>query len=267
MKSVEVDGVTWQVATEGEEGPALLLVHGFPLSHEMWIHQLEGLQEAARVIAPDLPGFGASSPPVGAAPTMESFADGLARLLDVLQVDQPVVFCGLSMGGYIGWQFWRRHRERLAAMICCDTRAAEDTPEVARGREMMAATVRANGAEGVAEGMIPKLFAKAAVNARTVAVKNTERVIQATLAKSIASGQLAMATRVDATEWLPEIALPTLLVVGDEDGITTPAEMRDMAAVMPNAEFIELAEAGHMAPLEQPDAFNERVREFLGKLS
>lgn len=263
-KTVSVNGNDWHVATSGESGPVILLVHGFPLDHTMWNHQLEGLSDAARLIAPDLPGFG-NSPPAAEPFSMELAADGLAGLLDAMQIDTQVVFCGLSMGGYIGWQFWRRHRAKLAGMICCDTRSAADEPEVARGREMMAARVRSEGTSSVAAAMVPKLFASEAATSNSVAVRETAAVISATDAEAIATGQEAMAVRVDATAWLPAIDCRTLVVVGAEDAITSPAEMREMSGRIPNAEFCELHGAGHMSPLERPDAFNERVREFFSQ--
>lgn len=261
-KTISADGTRWRVAMNGRAGPVLLLVHGFPLDHTMWRHQLAGLSDVAQIIAPDLPGYGKSES--GSRPfSMENAADGLVRMLDALKVESPVIYCGLSMGGYIGWQFWQRHRERLAGLICCDTRAAADPTEVGRGREMMAARVRKEGNDFVAPAMIPKLFAADAVAAGSEAVNETSSVISATSAETIAQGQLAMAARVDATEWLPEIECPMLLVVGAEDAITTPTEMCGMADRITGANYCELASAGHMAPLEQPDAFNQHVREFI----
>lgn len=261
-KTIAVNGSRWQVATSGSEGPVLLLIHGFPLDHTMWRHQLTGLSDVAQVIAPDLPGYGKSES-TSSPFSMEGAADGLAQLLDAMNVESPVIYCGLSMGGYIGWQFWQRHRERLAGLICCDTRAAGDPPEVARGRELMAARVRNEGNDFVAPAMIPKLFAADTVAAGSAAVDETMSVISATTAETIALGQLAMAQRVDATAWLTEIVCPTLLVVGAEDVITTPTEMQGMAEQLSDAHFHELAVAGHMAPLEQPEAFNQIVRDFL----
>ncbi len=259
---VEVQGERWQVATAGKEGPILLLVHGFPLDHQMWKHQLAGLSSSARLIAPDLSGFGKSESN-GTQFSMGSLADQLDSLLNQMQVEQPVIYCGLSMGGYIGWQFWHQHRDRLSAMIMCDTRAAADSPEVARGREMMAARVREEGNQFVAPSMVPKLFAPSTIDAATEVVRETEQVINSTSAEAIAKGQLAMAARSDATGWLAKIDLPTLFVVGTEDAITPAAEMMLVANTVPNSQLCELPHAGHMSPLEQPEAFNSRVIAFL----
>ena len=114
-KQISVGQTSLNVVDVGN-GPALLLVHGFPLSHVMWKFQVEELSSRFRVIVPDLPGFGSS--PAGETPmSMRSLADSLASLLDAMDVVEPFAYCGLSMGGYVGWQFWRHHGERLSHLI------------------------------------------------------------------------------------------------------------------------------------------------------
>ena len=148
-------------------GPALLFVHGFPLDHTMWRAQLDHFAADFHVIAPDLRGFGASSPgPDVGSVSMEQFADDCARLLDALGVQTEVTFCGLSMGGYVAWQFARKYPQRLARLVLCDTRAAADTPAAAETRFKMAEHVLAAGTEIVARAMLPKMFAPATL-ART----------------------------------------------------------------------------------------------------
>ena len=138
-------------------GMPLLLVHGFPLDHSMWNAQIEALGRQWRAIAPDLRGFGASQVTPGTG-SMEQMADDLAALLDTLQVTEPVVLIGLSMGGYVAFQFLRRHAHRLRALVLCDTRAVPDTAEGAAGRHKLAAQVLEQGAAPVADAMLPKLF-------------------------------------------------------------------------------------------------------------
>ena len=153
------------------EGRPVLLIHGFPLDHQMWYGQLEGLGQHFRIIAPDLPGFGRSGVSATTADeslnfTMRSMADWIATLLDALQVADPVVYCGLSMGGYIGWEFARRHSGRLDRLIASNTRAAADSEVVRRGRAVAAREVRHQGVQRVAEAMLPKLFGCAARRGR-----------------------------------------------------------------------------------------------------
>jgi pimeloyl-ACP methyl ester carboxylesterase len=164
MPKVRVSEIELNVVERGN-GTPLVLVHGFPLDHSMWRGQLEGLADICRVIAPDLRGFGQSSVTPGKI-AMEQYADDMAALLDALGISQPVVFCGLSMGGYVAWQFALRHRARLAKLVLCDTRSIADSAEAAAGRQKTAERVLAEGPQVVAEAMLPKLFAPPAANVR-----------------------------------------------------------------------------------------------------
>src|SRR6185295_6950543 len=122
MPLIDIPGARLNVVDVGK-GPPILFVHGFPLNHAMWRFQIDELSHRGfRCIAPDLRGFGHSSVSEGTV-TMEQFADDLAELLETMRIQDQVVFCGLSMGGYIAWQFERRYAERVKALILCDTRA------------------------------------------------------------------------------------------------------------------------------------------------
>jgi 3-oxoadipate enol-lactonase len=247
------------------DGPPLLFVHGFPLDHTMWRYQLEEFSNTHRVIAADLRGFGQSGVTPGTV-TMEQFADDLAALLDELGATEPVVFCGLSMGGYVGWQFFKRHRSRLRALIQCDTRAIADTPEGVANREKLARLVLENGTEPVAAAMLPNLFAAATTPARQAAVEETRQAVLRTSPDGIAAASLGMSLRPDVTENLPSIDVPTLLIVGEEDRISTVEEMREIAEAIPAAELSVIPDAGHMSPLENPSAVNAAIRSLLATI-
>lgn len=261
LRDVQARGFRQRVFDVGS-GPPLLLVHGFPLNHTMWREQLAPLACEHRVIAPDLRGFGGSevtSEPV----SMASLADDLAGLLDALGVGEPVAVCGLSMGGYITWQFWRRHKARVEALILCDTRSAADTPEVARGRRQAAATVLREGQGTLTESMIPKLFAERTRAERPDMIAACRAMIEATDPRTIAGALHAMAERGDSGDLLEGVDVPTLVICGAEDGITPAAEMRAMAERISHARYVEVAGAGHMTPWERPTEFNAAVLEFL----
>ena len=258
---INCGGVHLNVVEQGQ-GTPLLLVHGYPLDHAMWRGQLEGLAGQCRVIAPDLRGFGASDVTAGTV-TMEQMADDMAALLDALGVREPVVFCGLSMGGYVGWQFAARHAQRLAKLILCDTRALADTAEAAAGRHKTAEKVLAAGAGIAAEGIIPKLFAAATYEERPQIVEATRHVILRTNPEGIAAALRGMAAREDFTARLSSIEVPSLVLCGEHDAISPPAEMRQFSEQMSRAKFLVISGAGHMAPFEQPAAVNAAIQEFL----
>jgi len=243
-------------------GPVLLLVHGFPLDHTMWSEQLEALSGSYRVVAPDLRGFGQSEGQ-DEKTTMREFADDLAGLLDALGVREPVNLCGLSMGGYIAWQFWRHHRDRLGRLILCDTRAVSDSAEGAQGRVALARTVLEKGSMPVADSMLPKLFDPRNLESGAAYIEATQQVMASTRPTTIAAALRGMAERPDMTAELPRIEVATLLLCGESDEITPPDEMRTVAAAIPNAMFHVIYGAGHMSPLERPERVNHLILDFL----
>ncbi len=251
-------------------GAPVLLIHGFPLDHTMWDAQIEALAEHARVIAPDLRGFGRS--PLGEVDPehgipMEQYADELAELLDVIGINEPIVLVGFSMGGYIAWQFVRKHADRLWALIQCDTRAVADTEEGRAGRIKMAEHVAEWGSGRVAEMMGPKLFSARALETKPHLMAEVRRVVEETLPAAIAAAQRGMAARPDVTAMLPTISVPTLVLVGAVDAISPPAEMRTIAAAIPRAQFVEIPDAGHMTTMENPVAVNGAMESFLKAVS
>jgi pimeloyl-ACP methyl ester carboxylesterase len=264
MKKITVNGISLAVHDEGS-GPTILFVHGFPLSHTMWRPQLEAFATDHRVLAPDLRGFGESDVTEGTV-TMEQHADDLTALLDELNVNEPIVLCGLSMGGYIAWQFQQKYSERLRALILCDTRAIADTPEGVENRKRLAKMVVENGSAAVASAMLPNLFSPVTSDRQQASIDELRETISATSPQGIAAASLGMAERPDATPLLPNIETPSLLIVGEDDGISTPKEMQTIADAMPNARLEVIPEAGHMSPLENPESVNTAIREFLQSL-
>jgi 3-oxoadipate enol-lactonase len=249
---------------EQGQGTPLLLVHGYPLDHSMWQGQLDRLSDICRLIAPDLRGFGLSDATVGTV-TMAQMADDLAAMLDTVGVRQPVVFCGLSMGGYVAWQFALRHRSRLAKLIVCDTRAVADSPQAAAVRLETVQRVLTVGSSVAADALLPNLFAPVTYQEQPKIVEATRQIMLQTKPEGIAAALRGMAERPDVTSQLPMIDVPSLVICGQHDGISPPAEMKRIADQLPNARFVEIGAAGHMAPLEQPAAVNQVIREFVSQ--
>ena len=264
MEKHLVNGIELAAVDTGS-GLPLVLIHGFPLDHCMWSEQIEALSGRCRVIAPDLRGFGQSDV-TEAAVTMEQFADDVAGLLDALEVDRPVVFCGLSMGGYVAWQFWRRHSARVRGMILCDTRAIADSPEAADGRLKMARRVIEEGPAPLVEAMMPKLSAEPAAGDDSQTIAVLRRMMLGADPKGIAAAARGMAERPDCTDLLPQITCQCLVVVGQLDAISPVGEMRTIAEAIPDAELVEIAGAGHMSPMEKPDEVNRAIGRFLDRL-
>lgn len=250
-------------------GQPILLVHGFPLDHTMWNPQIDALAPRHRVIAPDLRGFGQS--PLGEIDesrgvSMEQYADDLAELLDELQVSDPVVLMGLSMGGYIAWQFVRKYQDRVRALVQLDTRALADNDEARAGRLKMAENVAEWGSGRVAEMMGPRLFSPRSFQRLPQVIEAVRRVVEGTPPEAIAAAQRGMAARPDVTGMLSTIRVPTLIIVGDQDAISPPAEMQAIATAIPSAEFVVIPDSGHMTTLEQPTAVTSAIEKFIARI-
>lgn len=266
LRLISTGQIELQVFDRGQGLPVVFL-HGFPLDHSMWNAELEPISKRCRAIAPDLRGFGGSQVAPGAATpgvvTMEQMADDVAALLDAQDVHEPIVLCGLSMGGYVAFEFWRKYGARLRGLVLCDTRAMPDTPAAAQGRYELAEKVLKEGALPVADAMVPKLFAPASLEKRSNLTAIQRDIILKTSPEGMAAALRGMAVRSDFRSQLAKIAVPTLVIVGEHDEISTVDEMRSIAAGIPDAKFVVIPQAGHMSPLEEPDAFLAALVPFL----
>ena len=243
-------------------GRDLLLIHGFPLNHRMWRNQINGLSDRYTVIAPDLRGFGDSEISTGAM-RMEDYADDLAELLDKMGVVEQIAICGLSMGGYIALEFIARHPDRTTKLILCNTRADSDTDEIARQRIRSGEEILVKGVETLAAGMIPRLFSKTTLDRRRDTVDEVRQSILEASPVGVASALRGMADRKDYSSELANIDCPTLVLGSSDDEITPPESMRKLASAFPRAEYMEIADAGHLAPLERPAEVNAAMRQIL----
>ena len=258
---VSVAGVELAVEVRGD-GPACVLVHGFPFDRTMWRHQLATLTRWKR-IAPDLRGFGASSPADGGS--MARYADDLIAVLDHLGAQQAV-FCGLSMGGYILFELMRRYADRVRALVLADTRAEPDTPEGKKGRDDLIAVAKNEGAEAVGARMLPKLLSPTTSQTQPEVVRQVKEMMGRASVPGIVGALEAMKERPDSRPLLAGIKVPTLILVGVDDALTPPPLSRAMADAIPGAQYGEVAAAGHLAPLEQPLVATRLLTEFLGGL-
>ena len=234
-------------------GPTLMLVHGFPLSSRMWQNQIEELANKFDIVAPDLRGFGQSSNLVEGW-RIEDFADDLAMVVRSLEI-KSLIFCGLSLGGYIGFEFLLKHPGLVSQMVLCNTRASADDEINVRGRKLMAERVRREGPGFVRDTMLPRLLAKQ--NFQKKIATGLQEFFEQLRSESIALTQLAMANRKDFSPWLEQLKVPVTVVAGDRDMITPATGMEQMAAGIRDAAFHVISNAGHLTPLENRKEFNQ----------
>ncbi|MFO0585646.1 MAG: alpha/beta fold hydrolase [Anaeromyxobacter sp.] len=241
---------------------AVLLLHAFPLHSGMWAHAVAALSSRHRVIAPDYRGLG-KTPPSGEPSTMALLAGDVRALLGHLRVERAVVV-GLSMGGYVALELFRQAPALFRGLVLCDTRAGADTPEGAAGREAMARTALERGLEWVADDMIPKLLREGHDPATAKAVRD---LIRGGTPAGVAAAQRGMAVRPDSTATLGQVKVPALVIVGESDKMTPPAEAKKLAAGIHGARVEVIPAAGHLSNLENPEAFTRALTNFVDTLA
>lgn len=260
MNKITAGGVQLAYRDVGA-GEPIIFLHAFPLNQTMWDEQVTALSRNYRVITFDWRGFGASE--TGEAEvTMNVFADDLAALLDQLKIERAAI-CGLSMGGYAAFAFYRKYTHRVKALILADTRASADTEEGRQGRYEMAELARKSGAAALVEPMTPKLLGATNLQTKPALVERVQQMIRAAQAEGVAQALLGMAQRDDATDLLAQITCPTLVIVGSEDKLTPLSDAEKMSQTIPNAQLEVLTTAGHLSNLEQSETFNRLVAHFL----
>ena len=245
-------------------GIPVLFAHGFPLNRTMWAPNVSALVERCRCVAMDFRGFGETtvSPPY----SVEQYADDLAHLLDVLRIDKAVLV-GCSMGGYVSFAFWRRHRERVRALVLADTRPGADSEETIARRRQLMDLARSEGSTAVANAQIQSIVGKTTREKQPDTYDAVHRMMAQANAEGIVGAVEAMMLRPDSTALLPTIDVPTLIVVGEEDVPTPPKEARAMHEKIPGSMLEIIAGAGHLSNLERPAAFNHVLTEFLVTLT
>jgi len=248
--------------SEAGSGTPLLFIHGFPLSKSIWQPQLEALNTSFHVITPDLRGHGDSEAVPGPY-SMELLAGDLNALLDHLGINQPVVVCGHSMGGYITFEFFRQYQQRVAGLILTATRSADDPPEGKANRDKAAQNVLQDGVSPVVEGMLPKIMSPATFDTDPELVESVKGIMMGTSIEGTVGALMAMKDRPDSTLTLEEINVPTVVLHGGEDQIIPLVEARKMAGSIQDCEFVVFDNTGHLPSLENPQRFNNVVQDFI----
>jgi pimeloyl-ACP methyl ester carboxylesterase len=246
-------------------GPAAVLLHPFPAHHELWLPAAQPLLTRYRLILPDLRGHGESS--VGEGPaTMEKHANDVLRICEIEGVGRAA-FAGVSIGGYILFEFWRRYRDRVSALALCNTRPQEETWEGRAARLKSAADVLERGTEPFIETMLAKVFGKSTFNNRPDLVDRARRMMQKMTPTSVNLVQRGMAERPDSVATLKTMNVPTLIIGGDEDLASPLADAEVMRRNIPGSELKVIPRAGHYAIFEQPHAVGSLLRQFLDGVS
>ena len=246
---------------EAGEGPLAVFIHGFPLDHTMWLDQLAGLRHLRRCVALDLRGFGRSAPVGGDGLSMGGMADDVAALIAHLGADAADVV-GLSMGGYVALALWERHPNLVRTLVLADTRAVADTEEGREKRNAMIQRVLDQGRVALGAELTGTLLGKEPTPRAQARLRT---MVETTRYETLVAAIEGMKRRRDRTPLLSGITVPMLVLYGEEDALIPPEAARELAAAaVPEARLVAIRRAGHLPPIEQPEAVYRVLDEFWG---
>jgi len=261
---IQANGITLGYNDRGE-GQPLVFLHAFPLNRTMWAQQEETLSSRFRVITIDLRGHGESDAPAWRY-SLEQYAADVKELLGHLGVAKSV-FVGLSMGGYLEFALYRQFPQLVRGLVFADTRAEADKPEQRKWRFDLAQRTAAVGPSAVIDDMLSKLLSSKAYERQPALVERVKSIQAAAPVQGIIGDLMAMAERPDSTGLLDSIAVPVLVIVGEDDVLTPPADAERIARGIRGARLVTIPDAGHLSNMEQPALFNRALEEFAAGLS
>lgn len=241
----------------------IVFIHGFPYDHLMWKDQIEYFSKYYLCVSYDIRGLG-NSPAGDGQFTMEAFVDDLEKIVDELNLEKPIL-CGLSMGGYISLRAMERFQSKFSALILCDTKSEADNNEGKLKRVTAIKQINSGGFDEFIEAFVLNCFGEMFVKDNNTEYKKVVDRSKKNNQIGVKGCLLAMLGRTDTTATLPNIKIPTLMIGGSEDNLTPPDVMMSMADKIPNAKFVLVEKAGHMTPIENPNAVNKAIKDFLTK--
>jgi pimeloyl-ACP methyl ester carboxylesterase len=245
-------------------GPAIVLLHGFPFDRSMW--QINFLKaQGYRAIAPDLRGLGENKV-TSEISTMPDMARDVVALMDQLTIDHAVV-CGLSMGGYVAFDFFHLFPSRVRGLVLAGTRAPADTEQEKEAREQQARRILMEGMDFVADATLSKLLAPRTLAEKPEVVARVREMILNSDPNGAAAAQRGMAARQNYSDDLSSIDAPALIIVGREDPIRPVADAEFMHDRIRKSHLEIIEDAAHMTNMEQPEIFNAAILTFLQGLN
>lgn len=249
------------VETRGK-GPDMVLLHGHPSCHEMWLPVATPLADRYRVTVIDLRGHGRSDLGADIEVSVAAMADDLEQVCKAVGINRAV-FAGVSLGGYVLFAFLRQHRARVRGLFLSGTRAGADTPAVRTKRFETATAVQTAGVAQFLDAALPKLLSPYTIRSRPDLAEAVRHTMRFSVPESVAAIQNAMAGREDLTRLLATIHFPVALFFGADDAVVPFAEATELCRRFPNAALHCEPQAGHFAVFEKPEAAQSMFRRYL----
>jgi len=253
------DGARIDVSVDGFDGNALVMIHGFPVTREIWDAQAQALATTHRVVRPDLRGMGASSVPDGPY-LMETLASDIAAALDALAIERAALV-GHSLGGYVALAFARMYTERVTHLALICSRIVADTPEIAENRRKNADRIEREAA--LPAEMVKRLFAPETLSEHPEIAARALDLASGIDPRGAASMLRGMAMRASFEDVAPDLDLPVLIVAGARDRVAPMEEARATARAFSRGRLVVCGRSGHLPMLEEPGRVTEALRELL----
>jgi len=253
------DGARIDVRIDGSDGNAVVMIHGFPLTRDIWDAQAEALARTHRVVRPDLRGMGASSVPDGPY-LMETLASVVAAALDALAVERAALV-GHSLGGYVALAFARMYTERVTQLALVCSRIAADTQEIAENRRKNADAIERDGV--LQPDAVARLLAPQTLSQHPEIAARALELARRIDPRGAAAMLRGMAMRVPSGDIAPDLDVPVLVVAGARDSVIPMEEARAVARAFPKGELAVCEFSGHVPMLEEPDRLTAALTEWL----
>lgn len=250
--------------TGARRGPVVVLLHPFPLSHEIWKNQIELLSQDYRVLAPDYRGLGRSEVGDGQY-SIDLMAEDFIGVLDTLGVEKAI-WCAASMGGYVALSAYEKSNDRCSGLILCNTKSGSDTEAIRQRRVQSIRDIKKMGLSEFAEGFLKSAFTEKSLQENSPQIQMARDLIKKNSVLGICGVQMALGLRRDLTDLLSSISVPTLVISGDEDKVIVSSESKLLSEKINRADFVMVPKSAHFSFLENSSFFNQNLLSFLKKI-
>src|SRR5271155_1615063 len=245
-------------------GPPVVLLHPFPCCHEFWLPVANLLSDRYRIILPDLSGMGLTT--LGSAPlTVGKHADDIAALCRELKLEKAV-FGGCSIGGYILFELWRSHRDRVRALMLCNTKASADSPEAAAGRIQSKQNIQNNGPVAFCDFFVTICTSEFTQRNRPDVVSAIRHTMRHSTVEGLVANMECLGSRPDSLSTLSTMNVPALIIAGVDDKLSSAADAKAMNDGIRGSQLMTIRETAHYAPFERPEDCAHIMQQFLAGL-
>jgi pimeloyl-ACP methyl ester carboxylesterase len=241
-------------------GVPIIFFHPFPFDGRIWEPVGQLLQDKARIIIPDLPGFGASNDMNLAEMSVDLYASTVLEVLNTLGVDTFIPI-GCSLGSYVVMSLMAHTPERLLGAGICNGRSRADTEEEKAKRKILAEKVLASGVEYLLDKVVPKTISAATEADKAILIQ----YVQEQFSDGVEAGLYALAGRPDRTTIMASFEKPILSVVGQLDQVINREEQDSMRALMKRPTLCDIKDAGHLSPFEKPVVVAKAIFDWMMK--